>query len=146
VIATISGSFIGGSASTFTNSVNVDFSTPVYSVGAYFGNDFVPFSTVLSLYDASNDLVGTYSLQANGNISVDQFLGLQSSAPFVRARFENSSVGFAVVLDDLTFSSTAPQPVPLPGALWLLGSGLGALVAVRQRKSRGGPGPQVAAT
>jgi PEP-CTERM motif len=134
VLATILGSFIGGSASTFTNIVNVDFLSPVYQVGAYFGNDQAAgFTTTLSLFDASNNLVGSYSLAGNGNTSVDQFLGLESSAPFVRAEFTNNLTFLSVVLDNLEFSATPPS-VPEPDTLALLGLGVFGVAAVRRRK------------
>lgn len=136
VLATISGSFIRGSATTWSTSVNVDFLAPVYQVGAYFGNDQVAgFSTTLSLFDASNNLIGSYSLTGNDNTSVDQFLGLESSVPLVRARFDTNISYLAVVLDNLQFSATPPQSVPEPGSLALLSLGVVGVAAMRRLKS-----------
>ena len=131
VIATISGSFVGGSASTFVDSINVNFANPTYQVGAYYGNVFVPGTTeTLSLYNASNALVGSYSIAANDDVNVDNFIGLESSAPFVRATFSNSAAGFAIALDNVEFS---PTPVPLPGTAPLLGLGVAVLGLITSR-------------
>jgi hypothetical protein len=87
-----------------------------------------------TLFDASNNLVGSYSLAGNGNTSVDQFLGLESSAPFVRAEFTNNLTFLSVVLDNLEFSATPPS-VPEPDTLALLGLGVFGVAAVRQQRT-----------
>ncbi len=105
-------------ATTFPNNwatqLNINFASPVSQVGAYFGNDTPPLTATLSLFDASNVLVGSSSLRANGNLSVDQFLGLKSSVPFTRARFDYDTLDRAVVIDDLVFQAITPPPPPIP--------------------------------
>lgn len=120
----------------FASHLNVVSSTPLYSLGAYFGNDQYPddFSFVrLTVYGPLNQLIGSVQVPVNNNTSVDQFIGIQSNVPFVRARFENfSPLGFpsstyAVNIDNLSFS------VPEPTSLALLG--LGGLILIRCRRS-----------
>ena len=112
VIATVSSS-VGGQ-SRYSPYLDVIFSSPTTEVGAYFGNDQGPAAipTIrLSVFDASDQLIGSISATPNGNTSVDQFIGLRSSRPFVRARFENVPDNFySIVLDDLTFSAAPPPP------------------------------------
>ena len=132
-LVTVSGSFIGGSASTGVDSVNVDFATPVSEVGAYYGNVFVPGTTeTVSLYDASDALVGSYSIPANDDINVDNFIGLESSVDFVRATFSNNASGFAIALDNLEFGPSQTS-LPEPATLALFGLGIAGIGLSRRR-------------
>jgi hypothetical protein len=117
---------IGSANTTFSTAIDANFASPITEVGAYMGNDqgiydgsFQNFT--LTLYDAGNNVVGSTTVTANQNTSVDQFLGLYSTIPFVRARFANTnwvtaSEGLSAVLDDLTFS-TVPEPTALTALL-----------------------------
>src|SRR5882672_3513809 len=74
---------IGGPGFNFSTAIDANFSAPITEVGAYMGNDqgiydgsFQDFQ--LSLYDASNILLGSLTISANQNTSVDQFMGLRS--------------------------------------------------------------------
>lgn len=116
VIATISGVFVGGVASGFVNHLNLLFDQPTFEVGAYFGNDQGAMSVTLSLFDASDTFLGSHLFVSNANTNVDQFLGLRSTLPFVRARYENNVTFLSVVLDDVRFGNTAIN-VPTPGLL-----------------------------
>jgi hypothetical protein len=113
---------VGGPGFTFSTGIDANFSQPITEVGAYMGNDqgaddggFLAYT--VSVYDASNTLLGSQTVAANQNTSVDQFVGLRSTVPFVRARFENTNwvtanQGRSAILDDLTFTSV-PEPVGL---------------------------------
>ena len=123
---------VGGPGFTFSTAIDANFAAPITEVGAYMGNDqgiydgsFQDYT--LSLYDAANTLVGSLTVTANQNTSVDQFLGLRSTLPFVRARFENDNwvtvnQGLSATIDDLTFS-TVPEPASLGAVLLLTAAG-----------------------
>jgi hypothetical protein len=136
VLGTTSGP---GSPSWVTH-LNVSFSSPAFEIGAFFGNDQGDgyTQTTLSVFDASNQLLGSVTLGTNNNVSVDQFIGLRSDVPFVSARFQNNGSFYAVALDDFVFSPVASPQVPEP-ATFIIWSLLGALAITagrwRQRKA-----------
>jgi hypothetical protein len=77
----------------------------VLAVGA------VPNATTVSLFDASNALVGT--LSANGvpdPAFPGGFLGLQSTVPFVRADLTFSPVAGAFAVDNIQAAAAVPEP------------------------------------
>src|SRR5437867_1961755 len=128
VVATIASFVPGGSQ--FSTDLILDFSTPMFELGAYFGNDQGPGSidrVTLSVFDASGALIESVSVTPNDNTSVDQFIGLRTATPFVRARFDyvEPSNFLSVVLDDVRFSPVATgiagritgAGVGLPGAV-----------------------------
>jgi hypothetical protein len=130
VIATISGPGVP----SYVSHLNVTSGSSLFAVGAFFGNDqtaFVPltdFTTIrLTAFGLSNQSLGSVSVLANQNTSVDQFIGLSSDLPISRVRFENlSNTGnpsqfYSVVLDDLVFSTTV---VPEPSSLTLVALGM----------------------
>jgi hypothetical protein len=116
--------------------LNVEFGTPVREVGAFFGNDrdgpAVFDSLRLSVFGAAGESLGTVSVVSNRNGDTDQFIGLRSDTPFVRARFEHDAPQYGVGIDDLSFTA-----VPEPGALWAAGVGAAGSV-LRRRSSRRG--------
>ncbi|MDX2038149.1 MAG: PEP-CTERM sorting domain-containing protein [Isosphaeraceae bacterium] len=131
VIATVSS--FGG---TFTTFLDIHFAAPQFQVGAFFGNDqaFGGYTmSTLTVFDVDDQSLGGFSVTTNDNTSVDQFLGLLSTTPFVRARFSNNGTSLSVVLDDLSFSATA---VPEPSTAALFAGGLLVLVAGIGRSSR----------
>ncbi len=123
---------IGGGATSFVLHLNLDFDSPTYELGSFFGNDQggVYTQTTLSVYDALDTFLGSVIVSTNDNTSVDQFIGLRSTIPFFSARFENDGLSLSVVLDDVSFT------VPEPTTLALLGLGLSILGISRRRKVR----------
>jgi hypothetical protein len=71
-------------------------------------------ATTVSLFSASNALVGT--LSANGVLDptfAGGFLGLQSTIPFLRAELTFSTVGAAFAVDNVRASAAVPEPATL---------------------------------
>jgi hypothetical protein len=130
---------------SYATHLNMIFSSPLFDLGAYFGNDQIfsgfplgDFSSArLSAYDLSDQLLGSVIVGVNHNTSVDQFIGIHSDVPFSRVRFENlSDLGSAsqyynVVVDDLLFA-----PVPEPSTSCLLFLGLFGFVGLLMRNGR----------
>lgn len=117
---------------TWSTNLNLLFSNPTYEVGAFFGNDQGPgaVNMMLSIYGADGDLLGSTLVDGNGNTSVDQFIGLASTVPFYKARFQNvGDPEYAVALDDVTFAST-----PEPGSVIFLGTVVIGLRLAMKRK------------
>jgi hypothetical protein len=133
------GTLAGPNETTWSSQLNVVLSTPVYELGAFFGNDQTlrmfpanDFSRMrLSAYGPLGQCLGSVDVSANHNTSVDQFIGIGSDTPFTELRFENlsasgaSSKYYSVVLDNLMFSSgSSTASVPEPSIPALLGLGL----------------------
>jgi hypothetical protein len=86
----------------------------------------------LFAYDASDNLIGSVSVNTNNNTSVDQYIGLLSTVTIARARIENNGTALAVVVDDLAFGTSGGTSVPEPSTLWL--TLLAAPVALYRRR------------
>src|SRR3972149_3524733 len=95
------------------------FSSPIFELGAFFGNDqgYGYTATTLSVFDSDGVPLGSVTVPTNDNTSVDQFIGLRSDVPFYSARFENNGIWLCVCIDDITFA------VPEPSTLLLLSLG-----------------------
>jgi hypothetical protein len=120
VLATTS---VYGANSRWATHLNIRSSVPLFAIGAYFGNDQSDpdYSlTRLSVYGLSDQLLGSVEIPVNNNVSVDQFIGIQSDEPFLRVRIENfetpqtPSDSYSVVLDDLVFSNVKQSLMPIP--------------------------------
>ncbi|MDD5064327.1 MAG: PEP-CTERM sorting domain-containing protein [Phycisphaerae bacterium] len=111
---------------TWAMHLNAIFSSPIYELGAFFGNDqgYGYTATTLSIFDIDGVLLDSVVVPTNNNTNVDQFIGLRSDVAFYFARFENNGEWLAVNLDDMVFT------VPEPATVFLLG--LGGLAIIRK--------------
>jgi hypothetical protein len=100
-------------APTWVMHLNATFTSPIFEIGAFFGNDqgYGYSETKLSIFDSYGVLLGSVRMPTNNNTSLDQFIGLRSDVPFYSARFENNGQWLAVCIDDITF--TVPEPCTL---------------------------------
>lgn len=80
----------------------------------------------LTAYGVDNTVLGLMSVSPGGMFS------FQNQGDAAIAALEFSADNDEFFLDELAFSAT---PIPLPAALWLLGSGILGLVGVASRKS-----------
>jgi len=97
-------------APTWVMHLNVDFSYPIFELGAFFGNDEPDWGfkkITLSAFDENGSVLGSVSMYSNRNDIVDQFIGLRSDVPVSSARFSQDGKWCAVSIDDLTFRNCA---------------------------------------
>ncbi len=139
----INSGYVPGVNTTWSTHLNARITVPQFAIGAYWGNDRgdSDFTAIrMSVFSATDELIGSVTVNANGIRSADQYIGLASDVGFTRVRFENlNSAGgvsrsFAVALDDLKFSSLAV--VPEPSTFGLLGAALVGAAFIRLRRIR----------
>lgn len=119
--------------------MTLNFTTPVLNVGGFFTYT-VPLT--LSFYDGSNNLEGTVNSAFSSNLALsgdpgsspNEFLSFAWPSGIARAVFAGDPAGGSFVLDDLT-ATLASGPVPEPGTLLLLGSGVLGIVSYGFRKA-----------
>jgi len=119
--------------------MRLDFSTPISSFSAYF-TYVVPVT--VQFFDASSALLGVVSSQFNENfVSSGNLSNELLSATFAgttSVTITGGAFGGSFVLDDLSFETTdgtpEPNPVPEPGTMVLIGSGLAALMYGKRRR------------
>ena len=111
--------------------IKINFTTPMLNVGGYFTYT-VPLT--LSFYDTLNNLKGTISSAFSSNLALsgdpgsnpNEFLSFAWTPGISSMVIGEEPVGGSFNMDDLTAT-----PVPAPGTLLLLGSGVAALVFYR---------------
>lgn len=100
---------------------------------------------------SANDTASLFWPTYGGNIGVDGLASVNSSMGFYRLfsdqeadpfftgdgiQYGNWTLSYASGLASLVYAAAGGGPeVPIPGAVWLLGSGLLGLVSIRRRKS-----------
>ena len=122
-------------------SVAVHFIVPISHFGAYF-TYLAPLT--LSFFDITDTLVGTVgstflsnlALSGDPGSSPNEFLGFASGAGLGLGRvvIAGDPLGGSFTMDDLTANPL--NPVPEPSTVLLMGAGIAALAAWRQRKGR----------
>lgn len=117
--------------------LSIFFSTPVFSVGAYF-TYLVPIT--LTAYDANGNLIATIAskyitnlaLSGDPGSSPNEFLNLLNAGGISSITILGDPAGGSFAMDDLTYS-TGTTAVPEPSTLVLLTLGGLAIFATKRR-------------
>ena len=113
-----------------TDTMTFTLPRPVKGVGGFMNYappTTVPIPTTIAVYDSTHTLIESYNLTflTSGANDTGEFLGFLESSPIIKYfTLTDNFIG----ITDLT---TVPS-VPLPGAVWLLGSGLAGLLGLRR--------------
>lgn len=115
-----------------TGPITISFDTVVQSVHAYFT---YAVALTLSFYDSSDALIDTIYSSGESNLEYDggtpnELLGLTTDSGIASLTISGAEDGYSFVMDDLRVN-----PVPVPGAVWLLGSGLVGLIGIVRGKN-----------
>jgi hypothetical protein len=117
----------------------VSFNQPVFGAGAYIQNDpFGAFTGIITLYDSSFNLLGTFSAPGNSdtNVGTALFIGaFDSTADVSFAIFDTNDDDFAI--GTMRLATSAVTTTPEPGTLFLVApSMIGLAGVIRRRMSR----------
>jgi len=127
----------GSAGAGGTAGLSASLAADAYGVGLTFGNDDFgrEFDVFLSVYDAADNHLGTFSVRSNGNDFADQFIGLASDTAFRRVGIRYADAALAIYVDDFAYSGDPESlsKIPEPSSAALLGLGMWALIASRRR-------------
>ncbi len=118
-----------------TGTITLTFSQGLYAVGAQIQSDaYGTFDATIQAFDNFGVSFGSFSEVGNSNANGDNsaiFLGVSdTSADIFKIVFtvDGGSSGFAI-----NQLAQRTSPIPIPGAVWLLGSGLVGLAGLRRK-------------
>ena len=110
--------------------LTINFNSPVYEIGfglfdpSYIGTGFEAFNingdSLTGFVQSAVDIPGG---------SFASYMGIRESSNIISSVVLTAASGDLVGLDNISFSS-----VPIPGAIWLLGSGFAGLIVARRKK------------
>jgi hypothetical protein len=116
------------------------FTSGVYQVGLWFGNDDTccaqAFNATLSAFDVSNNLIGSVSLAANMNDAIDQFLGIRTDTLIFKTLLDygTASAELYGFIDDFSYGGDAlVSQVPVPAAAFLFAPALLGFLGLRRK-------------
>lgn len=125
----ISGAGGGGASVSIRNDFQIIFTRPVTAFGvdllAYQG---FPAAGVISVYDTAGVLLGDTSV--NGAVG-GNFFGWENAGGIGKVFIHDNPLGNYIQFDNLAFGAA---PVPVPAAVWLLGSAVGGLGVMGRRR------------
>ena len=135
---------IDGDADRQVTISSVNFGTLQYKYGATVWTPFTGFSLLIPTINGEMQVFLQYVAGGSGSevsaASMTYTGKLQPSdtgSSLYHTVVANFSPGISVNTAAGKSDSVSPVPVPLPGAVWLLGAGLIGLVGVRRRKIQG---------
>ncbi len=135
------GNFAGGANLLWTAGPNgpmsLQFSSQISAFGTQIQqNLFGAFVAYVSAYDASNTLLGSYSVNGTSNPNGDNsaiFLGISSTTGIDRIEVGLSSGELDFAINDVRLNE-AVVATPEPASFVLMATGIGALGLIRRRR------------
>lgn len=120
--------------SSMAYSMRFDFAAAVSAFGFNWGA--ADNIWLLSAYDATDSLLGSYSLTATGPSNAGEYFGLAfGGIAYATLVNQSGDAGDYVMIDNFTYNGGGDVEVPEPTSLALFGLGLAGLVASRRKRS-----------
>ena len=111
--------------------LQIEFSTPVFAIGADLFDDFDGLHTLSLLVETNEG--NTYQISETSNQPQAGFLGFLSLEGIIAAQFFDDSNN-VIEVDNLTVSVSGLSEVPVPAAFWLFATALVGLVGFSKRR------------